>query len=226
MGVLLTFAFPCPTDYTSSMARHPINIRSGRMTSMTSAFGEYLAEGGATERSKSGLAAEIWPQIVGHWYARHSCVVALKKKELQVYCDNPALAQQLQLDQETIIGRLNERLGGNCVTSLRPSSAGPRQQRDLVRAQKEVEPEGPTDEELAQVALPEADRQALEELAGRIEDEKLRATFVTNAEAYLRLQEWRRLRAWRQCPECGCRHEELTELCFACRVMRGQPYLG
>ena len=202
-----------------------MNMRHGHMSPLAPALNEVLADGGMLERGKSSLAAEIWPQIVGHWYARRSAVIALKHKELQVYCDSPTLAQQLQYDQETIVARLNERLGGNYVTSLRPSSVGPRQQRDVVRAQAELETEGPGDEDLATVPVPAEELQALHQRAAALADEPLRASFVRAAEHWLRLEEWKRQRGQRQCPECGRRHDELTELCYACRVMRGQPYL-
>lgn len=207
------------------MPRHPINMRTARMSQLGPALSEVLAEGGQLERGKSGLAAEIWPQIVGPWYARRSCVIALKKKELQVFCETPAVAQQLQADQETITARLNERLGGNYVTSLRPSSAGPRQQRDVVRAQVALEPTGPEELELAQVVLPPEDVQAIHEQAAQLASEELRDSFIRAAEHWRRLEEWKRRRGYRQCPECGRRHDELTGLCYACRVMRGQPYL-
>jgi len=162
---------------------------------------------------------------VGPWYARRSAVIALKKKELRVYCDTPAVAQQLQADQETITTRLNERLGGRYVTSLRPSSVGPRAQRDAVRAQIALEPGGPDEAELAQVALPPEVVQSLQERAAALEGVAAREAFLRTAEHWARLEEWKRQRGYRQCPECGRRHDELTDLCYACRVMRGQPYL-
>jgi len=202
-----------------------MNMRTARMSPLGSALNEVLAEGGQLERSKSALTAEIWPQIVGPWYARHTCVIALKKKELQVYCDTPATAQQLQADQETIATRLNERLGGTYVKSLRPSSVGPRAQRDTVRAQVALEPAGPDEAELAQVALPPEEVQAIRERAAPLDSPELQESFIRAAEYWLRLEEWKRQRGYRQCPECGRRHDDLTDLCYACRVMRGQPYL-
>jgi len=202
-----------------------MNMRTARMSELGPALSQVLAEGGQLERGKSGLAAEIWPQIVGPWYARRSCVIALKKKELQVYCDSPAVAQQLQADQETITSRLNERLGGNYVTSLRPSSVGPRQQRDAIRTQIALEPDGPDEAELTQVALPPEELQAIRERAAQLDSDELRESFIRAAEHWWRLEEWKRRRGYRQCPECGRRHDELTDVCYACRVMRGQPYL-
>jgi predicted nucleic acid-binding Zn ribbon protein len=208
------------------MARHPMNMRTAKMSALGPALNEVLAEGGQLERGKSAVAAEIWPQIVGPWYARRSCVIALRKKELRIYCDTPAMAQQLQMDQELITARLNERLGGKYVTSLRPSSAGPREHRDTVRAQVALEPSGPDEAELAQIVVPPEELQAIRERAAQLESEPLRESFISAAEYWLRLEEWRRQRGYRECPECSRRHDELTELCYACRVMRGQPYLG
>jgi hypothetical protein len=32
-------------------------------------------------------------------------------------------------------------------------------------------------------------------------------------------------RGYRECPDCHCLHDELESLCYACRVMRSQPYV-
>lgn len=202
-----------------------MNMRTAKLSPLGSALNEVLAEGGHLERGKSAVAAEIWPQIVGPWYARRSCVIALKKKELRVFCDSPAVAQQLQADQETITTRLNERLGGRYVTSLRPSSVGPREQRATVRAQVALEPDGPDEAELAQVPVPPEELAAIQQRAAAVEAGPLREAFIRSAERWWRLEEWKRQRGYRQCPECGCRHDDLTDLCYACRVMRAQPYL-
>ncbi len=207
------------------MPRHPYNIRSGKLAPLGPALNEYFAEGGQLERAKSSLAAELWPQIVGPWYARHSCVIALRKKELQVYCDSPQLAQQLQMDQEIIVARLNERLGGEYVRSIRAASVGPLPQRQQIRAYQEIDGEGPEEEELARVPLPAEQWEALQKQAAQIPNEKLREGFLKCVARYLRLEEWKRLHGYRQCPACGMRHKDLQELCYACRLMRQQPYL-
>ena len=176
------------------MLKHGLNKRDGKLGKLGFAVNEYLAEGGQLERSKSSLCAEIWPQVVGHWYGRHSRVVSLDRKELKICCDTPALAQQLQFDQETVIARLNERLGGNYVKSLRPASVGQSRERqglDFI----EEESGRPEEAELAAVDVPEAQLRVLRQQAAGV-PETLRERWLHTAQKLLRLHYWKQARGF------------------------------
>jgi predicted nucleic acid-binding Zn ribbon protein len=207
------------------MLKHGLGKRDGKLGKLGFAVNEYLAEGGQLERSKSSLCAEIWPQVVGHWYGRHSRVVSLDRKELKVCCDTPALAQQLQFDQETVIARLNERLGGDYIKSIRPASVGQNRQRQGLDFVEPHEPL-PEDAELLAVTVPEAALQALRRQAGAV-PEGLREAWLRTGLRLVRLQHWRTARGFRACAVCGVLHNDLAARCFACRIAgRDDPMKG
>jgi hypothetical protein len=204
------------------MTRQGMNTRDGRLRRLGHAVNEYLAAGGKLERSKSSLCAELWPQVVGPWYAGHSRVISLRGKELSVCCDTPSLAQQLQSDQETVAARLNERLGGKFVGSLRAASVGPSRRRDRLSFVAE-EASGPTEEELAQLPLSEEDQQFCRKVSAKIVSPDLRERYRLLVEGQLRLGYWKTARGYRSCEGCGALHDEVAEDCFSCRLARQEP---
>jgi predicted nucleic acid-binding Zn ribbon protein len=207
------------------MRKFGLHKRDGKLGKLGFAVNEYLAEGGALERSKSSLCAEIWPQVVGQWYGQHSRVVSLDRKELKVCCDTPALAQQLQYDQVTIITRLNERLGGNYIVSIRPASVGSSRQRQGLEPFAEDQPL-PEDAELTEVTVPEAELRSLQLQASQVPEE-LRERWLLTAYRLVRLRHWRLARGYKTCVVCGSLHNDLASVCFACRVeARPDPMKG
>lgn len=199
------------------MLKRGLDAREGRLGRLGHAVNQYLAEGGALERSKSGVCAEIWPQVVGPWYARNSRVVALNGKELKVCCDTSSLAQQLQYDQRTIIERLNERLGGNYVTSIRPASVGSSRKRDRMNLLPAPEPP-PTPLELGQVVVPAEVLEQAQKQAETITQPELRERWLYTVLRQIRLHYWKLERGYKACGQCGALHDDLTANCFACRL--------
>lgn len=197
-----------------------IYARDGRLSRLGNVVSAYLAEGGHRERSHSSLCAELWPQVVGQWYSERTRVIRLRGKELSVCCDSPSLAQQLQLDQATVISRLNERLGGEIITSLRTASVGPRRERH--RLAEEAPAEGPATDELERIVLSEEELTACIQRAAAIPDKALRETFQQLLADDCRLRHWRQARGYRPCTACGAVHNEPGPRCFTC-VLLSQP---
>lgn len=196
--------------------------RDGKLRRLGHLVNEFLAEGNLQQRSLSGLCAELWPQVVGPWYCKHTWVIGLKGKELAVWCDTPALAQQLQYDQATIAGRLNERLGGRFVDSLRPASVGPGRQRSVLLQPPEP-PVVPTEEELLRHGLTPQETAAIRTWAQRISDPELRQRYLLTLQREARLRKWKAARGWRPCGICGELHNEPGGICFVCRVSQQEP---
>jgi predicted nucleic acid-binding Zn ribbon protein len=196
--------------------------RDGKLRRLGHLVNEFLAEGNLHQRSISGLCAELWPQVVGPWYGKHTRVIGLKGKELSVWCDNPPLAQQLQYDQVTIVGRLNERLGGQYVESLRPASVGPdRLASVLLRPPEETA--GPTEEELLRLRLTPQETESIAAMAARIPDPEMQRRYLLTMQRELRLRKWKLARGWRKCGVCGEPHNDPGGICFICRVSLQAP---
>lgn len=200
-----------------------LTVRDGKLGRLGHMVSQYLAEGGQLERSKSGLCAEIWPQVVGKWYAGGSRVVGLNGTELKICCDTPALAQQLQYDQEQVIARLNERLGGKFVTSLRTASVGSNRKRDRINLPEEQEP-AVGEAELSEVEVPAEEWRQAELEIDLIREERLREKWRRTVQRQARLRQWKARRGYKPCERCGVLHPDLTRLCFACRVA-GQDHI-
>ncbi len=71
--------------------------------------------GGDESRSAARLLALVWPEIVGEEVAANARPVQLRQGRLVVSASSASWAQTLQLMGDTIINRLNERLGGGAV---------------------------------------------------------------------------------------------------------------
>lgn len=196
--------------------------RDGRLRRLGHLVNEYLTAGGLTQRSLSSLCAELWPQVVGPWYASHTRVIGLREKELSVWCETPALAQQLQYDQVTVITRLNERLGGEHLTSLRPASVGPQWQRQSLLNTPETPPTV-SEAELAAIKLTEDEVAFVARAAAEIRDPALQQRYSASLARELRLRYWKLARGWRPCRRCGELHNELGDDCFPCRVAQQEP---
>jgi predicted nucleic acid-binding Zn ribbon protein len=167
------------------------------------ALRRYLAQRRMWEVSCAHLVPVIWPQVVGEWYARHTEVVRVWEGIVEVRCDSAARAQQLQLDSEEIMRRLNERLGQPYVRQIRPSTAG------FVRPSRASAPGGrrelptPSAAELESLPLTAAEEQWIAACAAPIASAEARQAYEKALRAYLRLRHWRLQHGWQPCPRCG-----------------------
>ena len=59
-----------------------------------------------------------WPAVVGDMVAEHTAVSLFHRGRLTVTTDSPAMSHALKMQLHDIIGRLNERMGGDVVTSI------------------------------------------------------------------------------------------------------------
>ncbi len=74
-------------------------------------------------RAEASLAVlaldQLWPRIVGAWIAEHAHPVSFRRGLLTVATDSPALSQELHFEQQEILNRLNEALGGEMIMEMR-----------------------------------------------------------------------------------------------------------
>lgn len=75
------------------------------------------------------LLAEVqrlWPAVAGAAVAEQATPTAERGGTLTITCQSAVWAQELDLMGPTIVGRLNDALGREAVTTLRCSAAPPR----------------------------------------------------------------------------------------------------
>jgi len=195
-------------------------VRDGKMGPLQRAVNDYLAGTGNIQRGTSTLCVEVWPQVVGPWYGRKTQILGVDNGEAKVLCDTPATAQQLQMDSEKVIARLNERLGGEFIKRLRASSAG------LTLSGLAAELRRPDETAIGQSAIDEVELSEEESAfctraAAEIADEKLRESFLGLLRNELKRRYVKRQRGWRECDVCGALHNERGPYCIACATAMG-----
>jgi len=176
--------------------------RSGRISPLSVVLEDLLARREARVRAKERLAALVWRECVGPFYAERTQVTGVSRGTMYVWCNSPALAHQLSLDAEEIIGRLNTELAGEYIKQIRPTSTGRRRAQE---ASESGPPRrlSPSRRELAAIRLLPTEVQAIESGAARIADESLRERFLSTALAQRRAQKWRRQHGYAPCRHCG-----------------------
>jgi predicted nucleic acid-binding Zn ribbon protein len=189
--------------------------RSGHLAPLGAALEDLLARREARVRAKERLAALVWRECVGTFYAERTEVTGVSRGTLYVWCSSPALAHQLSLDAEDVIRRLNAELAGEYIKELRPTAIGRGRARDRSR----TGPAGPptaTRRELDAIRLRPTDVEAVEADAARIADGKLRDRFAAAALAQRRTREWRRQHGYRACTHCGWLSPPPLKRCTGC----------
>jgi predicted nucleic acid-binding Zn ribbon protein len=62
---------------------------------------------------------EVWASVVGEYVAARAQPASVTAGVLTVRCSEGVVAEELNLQSEDVLARLNERLGGDPVTRLR-----------------------------------------------------------------------------------------------------------
>ena len=177
--------------------------RSAKISHVTEILGEYFAEHGLLAKSQEMLAAFVWAEVVGPWYAQHTQVTRIKDGLLMVHCDSAPRAQQLQLDSADIRRKLNERLGGSFIKDIRAASGRVGRGRPDPKLCEEAGEELPEAAELAGQQVPQEQSEIIAALAQKLEDEQLRQRFAAAMQNFCRLQQWRRAQGHQPCRQCG-----------------------
>jgi len=177
--------------------------RSARISDVGEILTDYMADHGLLTKSREMLAAFVWAEVVGKWYAQHTQVTQIRDGVLVVHCDSAPRAQQLQLDSDFIKEKLNQRLGGNFIKEIRATSGRVGRGRpEPTVAEAEGEPL-PSPAELVQLRIPPQDADLVRTLAEKVDDKELQRRFSAAMTNFCRLQQWRRLHGYQPCSKCG-----------------------
>jgi len=192
--------------------------------SLGDALDRFLRSEGLLEVSREKLCPLIWAEVVGAWYARFTRITRVREGVVFVRCDSAPRANQLQLDAPGIIERLNERLGGDYISELRPSSTGTA--KKTPEWAEDSSPTPPTDEELEAIQLDPAEVERIRSRAAQLEDDELRAGLERILLRRARLRVWQSEHGFKQCPGCGEYFRGTREYCYACRPAPPPPREG
>lgn len=201
-----------------------VDQRDGKITSLDRILDKYLSHHGLLSKSRQMMAALVWAEVVGPWYRQHTAVTRVHDGILTVKCDSAPRAQQLQLDSDKILEKLNKRLGGSFIKEIRATSGrlGRGTQR-LSMPEDSPEPPAP---QLASEPLSPGEEQTIQALAGEVREPQLRERFVKVMRNFARLQRWKENHGYTACPQCGWLIEP-GEQCPVCHPGRppqqGEP---
>ncbi|NLO73852.1 MAG: DUF721 domain-containing protein [candidate division WS1 bacterium] len=193
----------------------------------------YLRRLGLGRRSREVLAAVLWAEAVGPWYARHTRVVKVEAGVITVHCDSAPHAQQLQADSAKILARLNARVAEQLheqprepyLREVRATSAfmGSGGAGPYGRQEEPEQPEGPRPAELDGIPLTAQEEERVAELAADIEDEALRRRFASALRTHLRLRRWQLGHGYRVCEGCGWLLAPDQTRCWTCEPPEPPP---
>ncbi len=195
--------------------------RPGRSATIGGLLEELLARTESRTRVKEKLAALVWADVVGDFYAARTQVTRVHHGIMYVGCHSPALAHQLSLDASEIIRRLNRELAGSYIKEIRPATG--------YRARSDADPTvpprrrtRPSRNELESIVLTSAEVARIDAEAAPIGDETLREHFRKTAITNRRLQLWREAQGHRPCRACGWILPPELERCAMCGERRGK----
>ncbi|MFW6156117.1 MAG: DUF721 domain-containing protein [Armatimonadota bacterium] len=181
------------------------------------ALATFLKSAGLLEQSREGLCALLWPEVAGEWYARHTYVTSVRGDTVYIRCESDSpRAQQLHLDSEAIIERLNEAIGEEVIREIRPSSGGIGRNIEDVKIDEPKGPPVPTEDELAEIRVPPERIQEILELASDLEGEladRLESLLLAQAKVDI----WRSEHGYVQCPGCDAWHLDSEDYYLSCR---------
>lgn len=73
---------------------------------------------GGERRAKALRAVDLWPEVAGERWARHSVALDVRRGRLYVATPNSVVSQELSLRRAQMIAALNARLGGAVINEI------------------------------------------------------------------------------------------------------------
>lgn len=174
-----------------------------------------VARMGLDARLRAEMAPLVWPDVVGPEVARRTRPTHVRDGILFVVTRTSSWAQELTFLKPHLLAGLNARLGAEVIRDIRfRSGAWPREA--VSEGEVAGEAGSPSAGELGRVRLARGEREAVEGLAGFVDDPELRARYRRFLLTGRRLRAWRLAHGWRPCPACGAPVRPAAATCPAC----------
>lgn len=193
--------------------------RVSRLSRLGDVLQAVVARRGFDARLRAEMAPLVWSEVAGPQLAHRAKPSYVRDGVLYVVTRSPAWAQELTFLKPQLLEKLNARLGGPVLRDVRFRSGAWRSPgpADGGGAQPGAAgPSGPGADALARVRLDRAERDAIEGLAGFVDDPALRARYRRFVVTGRRLRAWRLAHGWRPCAGCGAAVRHEAEACPAC----------
>ncbi len=168
-------------------------------------------------RVREYMAIAYWAEVAGPQMAAASEAVDVRDGVLFVNTKSATHSQELAFYKQTMIARINARVGAPVIRNIVFRARGVRS-----HPMKAEHPE-PTEEELDAIQLPaqvQAWLRAQEHELASIQDSAIRNAVRARLERQARLRIWREAHGWRECTRCGRLHPLQGDLCPVCLAER------
>lgn len=149
--------------------------RRRRTIGIGEALDDVVRKADPSGKRHGARAVAEWSRVVGDEIARHTRGFALReKRELVVFVDSPAWANQLSLMSAELVDRLNSHLGRNEVRTLRFTVSRKVSDEMKWSAEEDAVDEFYAPDPTEPVALTEREREQALHIAGSVRDPELR----------------------------------------------------
>lgn len=164
---------------------------------------------------RESLALAYWPRVVGAQAAAATQAEAVRDGVLFVRTKSSVWSHELMLHKARLLQGLNRLLGAPVITEIIFRAQG------IAPPAPPADPDNPTEEELAAVALEPHERDrlriSLESLIS-IKDDHARQSIARRITLEARLRHWRLEHGWKVCPRCDALHKTSYRICPLCRL--------
>lgn len=161
---------------------------------------EVFRRNGLLSEYREQSAVSVWPSVVDETIAYLTSATHVEKKTLYVIAESSAIAQELQLQEEDLVHRVNTAASRPAIRRIRFAVGEVLRQRTKPRVRKDPEAE-----------------QASEILFESMDDSPLRDAFFRLAVAQKHREASKLASGARVCPQCGISFSGEARLCPGCR---------
>ena len=169
----------------------------------------------ASGQIHESLALAYWAKAVGVQAAAATEAASVRDGVLFVRTKSSVWSHELTLHKARLLQNLNRMLGGKVITEIVFKAQG------LTRQEPIEEPQPPSGDELANIALEPDERAELRsrlEKLYTIEDDRIREAIANRLVAEAKLRHWRLENGWHLCPNCSSAHKTDYDICPHCRL--------
>jgi len=189
--------------------------RRSNLDSISKELGPFLHRVPQRRTALEQWIPSLWAEVAGPEIAAVTRYVAVNEGVVKVTVTSSVWAQELSAQATKLRRALNRRLGAEVASSLRFTAAMPRIRRQEESAE-DATLEAP---DLDAISLEPGVLAALEEELAELEP-ALRDAIRTLRLKELKLQQYRRLKGWQECPGCGAWYPPEDAHCPICGTTR------
>ncbi|MFN8673473.1 MAG: DciA family protein [Candidatus Sericytochromatia bacterium] len=190
------------------------------MYNFSSSLHKYLKKINVKDINKQKFTVvEMWVDIVGELFAKHSKAVFYKDKILNVYVQNSTYLNEILFFKDDFIDEYNKKFEREILVDIifkignisKTDKSKDKKENDAIKSEKKEEKLYFTKH------ITDYEKNKIKNLVSNIKDDRLRESmenfFIKSREKELSLIS----QGWKKCLECKSLHNEKSDLCLICK---------